>query len=102
MTKEQQFKLRSILSIAALLRVTLDWDQEDVWVIITTNTDIKKVLITKNGTDYLGNYTILPKMHTKEEMEEEINNFRFPMHGLRGITLKEYKEIYQIELLNAI
>ena len=102
MTKEQQFKLRSILSIAALLRVTLDWDQEDVWVIITTNTDTKKVLITKNGTDYLGNYTILPKLHTKKMMEEEINNFRFPMYSLRGITLKEFKEIYQIELLNAI
>ena len=102
MTKEQQLKLRSILSIDALLRVTLDWDQEDVWVIITTNTETKKVLATKMGTDYLSNYTVLPKMHTEEEMKEEIDNFRFPMYSLRGITLKEYKEIYQTELLNSI
>ena len=98
MTKEQQFKLRSILSIAALLRITLDWeDSDDTYIILRKlNNQELEVLNPYNW----GGLTVLPKFHTKEEAEIEISQEN--RYHIYGITLTEYKEMYQIKLLNSI
>lgn len=102
MTNEQRFKLRSILIIAALLRVTLDLDQDDLYVITTNDDEPLKVITTSKGVDVLSGLTVLPKMYTKKEMSKEIQAHRFPMHSLKGIPLSSYKEIYQSHLLDSI
>lgn len=99
MTKEQQFKLRSILSIAALLRVTLDWEDSDDTYIILRKLNNQELEVLKNPHNW-GGLTVLPKFHTREEAEIEINQEN--RYHIYGITLTEYKEMYQISLLNSI
>ena len=99
MTKEQQFKLRSILSIAALLRITLDWeDYQNTYVIVRKPHDLLMEVLNTSGQ--WGGLTVLPLLLNKEEMEKETSKHH--RGSVFGITIQDYKELCQIKLINSI